>query len=403
MQIADARVITCCPGRNFVTVKIEAEGGLFGLGDATLNGRELAVASYLADHVLPLLIGRDARRIEDIWQLLYKGAYWRRGPVTMTAIAAVDVALWDIKGKLAGLPVYELLGGAARDGVLVYCHASGSTLDELAADFQRHLDLGYLAIRAQAAVPGLEKTYGIAPTDGKIYEPASGNVPQEDVWESSYYLDFAPQMMAHLRAEFGFGVHLLHDAHHRLSPIEAGRLGAALEPYRMFWLEDPTPAEDQSAFRLIRQHTTTPIAVGEVLNSIWDCQQLITERLIDYIRTSVSHAGGITHLQRIFALADLYGVRTGSHGPGDLSPIAHAAALHVDLAVPNFGIQEYMGHRAEAAEVFSVSYAFDDGYMHPGDAPGLGVTFDEQAAARYPYAPKYLPINRRRDGSVHDW
>jgi mannonate dehydratase len=192
--------------------------------------------------------------------------------------------------------------------VLVYCHASGSTLDELSVDFQRHLDLGYLAIRAQAAIPGLEKTYGIAPTDGKIYEPASGNVPQEDIWETSYYLDFAPQMMAYLRSEFGYEVHLLHDVHHRLTPIEAGRLGASLEPYRMFWIEDPTPAEDQSAYRLIRQYTTTPIAVGEVFNSIWDCQQLIIERLIDYIRTSVSHAGGITHLRRIFALADLYGV-----------------------------------------------------------------------------------------------
>ena len=174
--------------------------------------------------------------------------------------------------------------------------------------------------------------------------------PQQDIWETSAYLDFAPQVMAHLRREFGYAVHLLHDVHHRLTPIEAARLGAALEPYRMFWIEDPTPAEDQSAFRLIRQHTTTPIAVGEVFNSIWDCQQLITERLIDYIRTSVSHAGGITHLRRIFALADLYGVRSGSHGASDLSPIAMAAALHVDLSIPNFGIQEYMGHRDPAGE-----------------------------------------------------
>ena len=238
---------------------------------------------------------------------------------------------------------------------MVYCHASGSTLDELSADFQHHLDLGYLAIRAQAAIPGLEKTYGIAPADGTVYEPASGNVPQEDIWETSAYLDFAPKMMAHLREQFGYQVHVLHDVHHRLTPIEAGRLGASLEPYRLFWMEDPTPAEDQTAFRLIRQHTTTPIAVGEVFNSIWDCQQLITERLIDYIRTSVSHTGGITHLQRVFGLADLYGVRSGSHGPGDLSPIARAA-LHVDLAIPNFGVQEYMGHRAEAAEVFGIDY-----------------------------------------------
>ncbi len=403
MKITDARVIVSSPGRNYVTLIIETEDGLLGLGDATLNGRELAVAAYLRDHVCPLLVGRDANRIEDTWQYLYKGAYWRRGPVTMTSIAAVDIALWDIKGKLAGLPVYQLLGGAARDGVMVYCHASGSTLDELSADFQHHLDLGYLAIRAQAAIPGLEKTYGIAPTDGRIYEPASGKAPQEDIWESSYYLDFAPQVMAHLRSEFGYEVHLLHDVHHRLTPTEAARLGASLEPYRMFWIEDPTPAEDQSAFRLIRQHTTTPIAVGEVFNSIWDCQQLITERLIDYIRTSVSHAGGITHLRKIFSLADLYGIRSGSHGAGDLSPISFAAALHIDLSIPNFGIQEYMGHRDPAGEVFHASYTFRDGYMHLGDQPGLGVTFDEKAATRYPYDPKYLPVNRRRDGSMHDW
>jgi mannonate dehydratase len=403
VKILDARVVVSSPGRNYVTLIIETEDRVTGLGDATLNGRELAVASYLRDHVCPLLIGRDARRITDTWSYLYKGAYWRRGPVTMTAIAAVDVALWDIKGKIAGLPVYELLGGAAREGVMVYCHASGSTLDELSQDFQDHLNQGYLAIRAQASIPGLEKTYGIAPADGKIYEPASGNMPQEDTWETSAYLDFAPQMIAHLRDQFGYQVHLLHDVHHRLTPIEAGRLGAELEPYRMFWIEDPTPAEDQAAFRLIRQHTTTPIAVGEVFNSIWDCQQLITERLIDYIRTSVSHTGGITHLQRVFAIADLYGVRSGSHGPGDLSPIAHAAALHVDLTIPNFGIQEYMGHREEAQEVFSTAYTFRDGYMHPGDQPGLGVTFDEEAAARYRYDPKYLPVNRRRDGSMHDW
>ncbi|MCY7288116.1 MAG: D-galactonate dehydratase family protein, partial [Cryobacterium sp.] len=354
---------------------VETEDGVIGVGDATLNGRELAVASYLRDHVCPLLIGRDARRITDTWSYLYKGAYWRRGPVGMTAIAAVDVALWDIMGKIAGLPVYQLLGGAAREGVMVYCHASGSTLEELSADFQNYLDQGYLAIRAQAAIPGLEKTYGIAAADGKVYEPASGNRPQEDTWETSAYLDYAPPVMAHLREEFGYRVHLLHDVHHRLSPIEAGRLGASLEPYRMFWMEDPTPAEDQSAFRLIRQHTTTPIAVGEVFNSIWDCQQLITERLVDFIRTSVSHAGGISHLQKIFALADLYGIRSGSHGAGDLSPVAHAAALHVDLTIPNFGIQEFMGHRDEAADVFRTAYTFRDGYMHPGDLPGLGVTF----------------------------
>jgi mannonate dehydratase len=402
-EIVDATVIITAPGRNYVTLKLTTDDGVVGWGDATLNGRELAVAAYLRDHLCPLLIGRDAHRIEDIWQYLYKGAYWRRGPVTMTAIAAVDVALWDIKGKIAGLPVYQLLGGAARDGVLVYGHASGHDVPSMLDDVARYLDLGYQAVRAQASVPGLEKTYGIPSAGQSVYEPAASARPQEDFWDTAPYLRFAPEMLGAVRERFGFGFHLLHDVHHRLSPIEAARLGRDLEQHRLFWLEDPTPAEDQSAFRLIREHTTTPVAVGEVFNSIWDCQQLITERLIDYIRTSVSHSGGITHLRRIFALAELYGVRTGSHGAGDLSPVSLAAALHVDLSVPNFGIQEYMGHASPADEVFHSSYTFSQGSLHPGDAPGLGVEVDEQAAAAFPYEPRYLPTNRRRDGSVHDW
>jgi mannonate dehydratase len=404
VKIVDAKVIVTCPGRNYVTLKITTDDGLTGIGDATLNGRELAVASYLSEHVCPLLIGRDAHRIEDTWHYLYKGAYWRRGPVTMTAIAAVDIALWDIKGKVAGLPVYQLLGGAARTGVTVYGHASGGDVPEVLDDVARFLDAGYRAVRVQAAVPGLDKTYGIrSGTSGVTYEPAAGARPAEDVWETGAYLDSVPTVMAAVRDRYGFGFHLLHDVHHRLTPIEAGRLGRSLEPYRMFWIEDPTPAEDQAAFRLIRQHTTTPIAVGEVFNSIWDCQHLITERLIDYIRTSVSHAGGITHLRRVFGLAELYGVRTGSHGAGDLSPVSLAAALHVDMAVPNFGIQEYMSHLDPAAAVFPHGYSFTDGLMHPGDAPGLGVDIDEEEAAKYPYDPKYLPVNRLRDGTMHDW
>jgi mannonate dehydratase len=402
-KITRARVVVSSPGRNYVTLVVETSDGVVGVGDATLNGRELAVASYLRDHLCPLLIGRDPARIEDTWQYLYKGAYWRRGPVTMTAIAAVDVALWDIKGKVAGLPAYQLLGGASRDGVMVYGHADGRDVLELLDRFAEYLEQGYKAVRIQAAVPGMAKTYGVSPRDGQIYEPANANLPEEGSWESSAYLDFAPSVFEAVRDRFGFGVHLLHDVHHRLTPIEAARLGKALEPYRPFWIEDATPAEDQSAFRTIRAHTTTPLAVGEVLNSIWDVQTLITERLIDYVRTSVSHTGGISHLRKLYSLAELYGVRSGAHGAGDLSPIAHAAALHLDLAIPNFGIQEYMGHRDLAGEVFRPSYSFADGYMHPGDVPGLGVEFDEQAAARFPYEPRYLPVNRRLDGTLHDW
>jgi len=405
MQISDAQVIITSPGRNFVTLKITTDDGITGLGDATLNGRELAVASYLRDHVAPLLIGRDPQRIEDTWQYLYKGAYWRRGPVTMSAIAAVDMALWDIKGKVAGLPVYQLLGGASRAGVLVYCHASGQDLAELFDSVQQHLELGYRAVRIQSAVPGLGKIYGVgAGVAAGRYEPASrGLLPAEETWDTAAYMRYIPGVFEKVRERFGPELPLLHDAHHRLSPVQAARLGKDLEPYNLFWLEDVTPAEDQEALRLVRQHTTTPLAIGEVFNSIWDCERLIRERLIDYIRTSAVHAGGITHLRRIFAFAELYGVKSGSHGPTDVSPVTMAAAVHLDLAIPNFGIQEHMRHEPLVDEVFPHAYSFRDGYLHPGEEPGLGIALDEELAANYPYEPAYLPVNRLADGSMHDW
>src|SRR5260221_3641028 len=242
MKIVDAKVIICSPGRNFVTLKLIGEDGIYGLGDATLNGRELSVASYLTDHVLPLLIGRDARRIEDIWQYLYKGAYWRRGPVTMSAIAAVDTALWDIKAKSLNTPLYQLLGGASRDAVLVYGHASGGDIPQTVDAVEHYLKLGYKAIRAQSGIPGLKSTYGVG-RGAMYYEPAEKDAPPEDLLSTEQYLNFVPGLFARLRQEFGPEVHLLHDAHHRLTPIEAARLGKALEPHHFFWLEDPTPAE----------------------------------------------------------------------------------------------------------------------------------------------------------------
>jgi mannonate dehydratase len=402
MKILDAKIIICSPGRNFVTLKITTEDGIYGLGDATLNGRELAVASYLTDHLLPLLIGRDARRIEDIWQYLYKGAYWRRGPVTMAAIAAVDTALWDIKAKSLNTPLYQLLGGASRESVLVYGHASGSGVEETVQAVAHYMEIGYKAIRAQSGIPGLASTYGVG-SGGMYYEPAEKDAPPENSWSSEQYLNFVPGLFARLRKEFGDELHLLHDAHHRLTPIEAARLGKSLEPFHLFWLEDPTPAELQESFRLIRRHTTTPLAVGEVFNTIFDCQQLIQEQLIDYIRTTVVHAGGISHLRKIANLAEIYQVRTGAHGATDMSPVCMAAALHFDLSVHNFGIQEFMHHSPETDKVFPHSYSFEDGLMHPGEAPGLGVDVDEPLAAKYPYQRAYLPINRKLDGTMHSW
>ncbi|EEY5913748.1 enolase C-terminal domain-like protein [Escherichia coli] len=259
MKIVKAEVFVTCPGRNFVTLKITTEDGITGLGDATLNGRELSVASYLQDHLCPQLIGRDAHRIEDIWQFFYKGAYWRRGPVTMSAISAVDMALWDIKAKAANMPLYQLLGGASREGVMVYCHTTGHSIDEALDDYARHQELGFKAIRVQCG------------------------------------------------------------------------------------------------------------------------------------------------MRRIADFASLYQVRTGSHGPSDLSPVCMAAALHFDLWVPNFGVQEYMGYSEQMLEVFPHNWTFDNGYMHPGDKPGLGIEFDEKLAAKYPYEPAYLPVARLEDGTLWNW
>src|SRR4029077_8862171 len=402
LKITAARVVVTCPGRNFVTLKIETDEGLHGIGDATLNGRELAVASYLADHVVPTLIGRDAARIEDTWQFLYRGAYWRRGPVTMSAIAAVDTALWDLKAKAAGMPLYQLLGGACRSAVRVYGHATAETAEETMPEAQRYVGLGYTAIRLQSGVPGLASTYGVS-RDKMFYEPADGALPVENRWSTRKYLASTPALFEAARAGLGWDIDLLHDTHHRLTPIEAARLGKDLEPYRLFWLEDTVAADNQASFRLIREHTTTPLAVGEVFNSMWDCKQLIEEQLIDYIRTTVVHAGGISHLRRIAALAEVYQVKTGCHGATDLSPVCMAAALHFDLAIPNFGLQEYMRHTPQTDAVFPHAYRFKEGFLHPGDQPGLGVDINETLAAQYPYQRAYLPVNRLEDGTMTNW
>jgi mannonate dehydratase len=401
MKITNAYVNITSPGRNFVTLKIETDEGIYGLGDGTLNGRELAVASYLTDHVIPCIVGRDPFQTEDIWQYLYRGPYWRRGPVTMAAIGAVDIALWDIKGKALNTPVYNLLGGKSREGVLVYAHANGKDIDHALEDVAKHKEMGYKAIRVQSGFAG-SSTYGVAKGPGR-YEPAERGLPPEQAWATEPYLRHVPTLFARVREMFGEELHLLHDCHHRLTPIEAGRLGKELEPFHLLWMEDPTPAELQEGFKVIREHTTTPIAVGEVFNSIWDAHDLIRNQWIDYIRTTLVHAGGFTHLKKLADFAELYHVRTGCHGATDLSPVCMAAALHFDTAVHNFGIQEHMPHSDETDAVFPHHYTFKDGQMFPGDAPGLGVDLEEVLAAKYPYQRAYLPVNRKLDGTLTDW
>ena len=413
MKIDTAEVVVCSPGRNFVTLVLTTDEGLVGVGDATVNGRELAVASYLRDHVADLLVGRDAHAIEDTWQYLYRGAYWRRGPITMAAVAAVDTALWDLKAQVAGLPLYQLLGGRSRTGIRAYGHAHGNSVAALLESVHALTEQGFTAVRVQVATPGLGRGYGVAPETvpptgaeavAEGYEPArAGAAPEIETFDAGRYLRSMPTVFASVRSEFGPELGILHDVHHRLTPIQAARLGRSLEEYDPFWLEDVTPAENQQAFRLVRAHTTAPLATGETFNTVIDYLTLFSEQLIDYARSAVTHAGGITGLRRILDLASIHQIKSAIHGPTDISPIGFGAALHLDAAIHNFGIQEFMQHVERTFEVFDVGYTFQDGRFQPGERPGHGVRFDVAAARKHPYQQAYLPVNRLLDGTLHDW
>jgi len=401
VKIGAVRVIVTSPGRNYVTVKIESEDGTYGVGDATLNGRELAVATYITEHVAPLLVGREAGDIEAIWQYLYRSAYWQRGPVSMTAIAGVDMALWDIKGKSLGAPVWDLLGGRCREAVRVYAHASSRTAQGAIDEVRRLLAEGYEAVRVQCLVPGLDEMYGVPHAPGA--DEPDGVPFVEENWSSDAYLRFTPSLFAAVREAVGPGPLLLHDAHHRLTPSEAGWLGRRLEEHRLFWLEDAVSGERQDGYRVVRQHTTTPLAVGEVFTSIYDCDRLVRKGWIDYLRASVLHAGGISNLRKLASFAEPYHVRMGCHGAGDLSPITMAAAAHFDVAVHNVAIQEYGSHSDETHRVFPHEWSVQKGYLRPGNGPGLGVDIDEALAATFPYRRSYLPVSELQDGTIADW
>lgn len=403
MKITNVKVLVTCPGRNYVLVKIETDEGLYGWGDATLNGRELSVASALQDHIAPLLIGRDPDQIEDTWQMLFRGTYWRGGPVLMTALAGIDLALWDIKGKRAGLPVYSLLGGKTRVGALAYSHCSGDSYQEVEDCIRARIEQGFKVVRAQVAIPGTYGTYGTAVKRGEAAGSTREAAPFVEKWEPSLYLRVIPPLFEHLRSALGDEVELLHDVHERLNPVQAAQLARALEPYRLFFLEDPLRPEHKESFRLIRQHTTIPIAMGELFHTRWDALPLITEQLIDFIRCDIGHIGGLTEARKIAAIAETYNVQTAWHGPGDIAPMTHAANVHLDIAIPNFGVQEMTFFPEVTQEVITGGPYFEDGYMKVTDAPGLGTDVNEALAAKYEYKPAYLPMVRRFDGSVHDW
>ena len=415
MKITEVRVIVTCPGRNYVVVKIMTdEPGLYGVGDATLNGRELAVAEALEKHIAPLLIGRDPDRVEDTWQYLFRGTYWRGGPVLMTALAGIDLALWDIKGKRAGLPLYSLFGGKTREGALCYTHAGGADPIAVEDSVRQKMANGFQVVRAQVSVPKAIGTYGVGGAreassatwgsgGGTATAPGEALPHEELNWEPSNYLRVVPKLFDHLRSALGDDVELLHDVHERLNPIQASRLLKELEPYHLFFLEDPLRPEHKESFRLLRQHSTTPIAMGELFHSKYECLTLFSEQLIDFIRCDIGHIGGITEARKIAALAEPYQIQTAWHGPGDIAPATHSANVHIDVSIPNFGVQEMVFFSDQVKEVLPGAPEYRDGYLWPNESPGLGCDVDEEKAKQYPYKRAYLPTTRRADGSVHDW
>jgi len=405
MKIKEIKVFVCCPGRNFVTVKVITEDDTYGIGDATLNGRELAVVTYLEEHVVPCLIGKDAHQIEDIWQYLYKGAYWQNGAVSIAAISAIDMALWDIKGKLAKMPVYQLLGGKSRKGVRVYVHANGETIDEVLHNLGDYIKQGYKAVRLQCSLPNSRGTYGTMEGKKNYYE-LQGNrpLPPENEWSTSKYLNFIPQLFKKAREKFGYEIELCHDVHSRLTPVEAARLAKSLEPYGLLFLEDPITTENQESYKILRDQTYMPLATGEKFNTLWDAKEMIQNQWIDYVRTAATHGGGITALRRLADFASLHHVRMAPHGAPDLSPICLMTHMHFNLWAPNFGIQEFVGFGTpEINEVFQYKVEMKQGLFYLEDQPGLGIDFDEAAAKKYPYKRSFLPVNRLEDGTLWNW
>jgi mannonate dehydratase len=408
MKITDAKVFLGGPKKNYVTLKIMTDQGVYGLGDGTLNTRETLTAAYLQDYLVPNLIGKDPRNSEDIWQFFYRGAYYRGGPIAMAAFGAIDMALWDIKAKLAGMPLYQLFGGKSREGALVYAHATGSDLADLMDSIAYYVEQGYKAVRVQCGIPGMPTaSYGVSENKGDIKNFITnfgGKLPQVEVWDTDKYMRYMPQALAQIRERFGPELKILHDVHHRLLPREAAEFAKAVEPVRLFWLEDPTPAEDQDALKLLRQHSTVPVAIGEVFNTIWNCNKLIENELIDFIRVSVTYAGGITPVKRIVDLAGLHHVRTGFHGAPSHSPLSMAAQAHLNAWAPNFGIQEYLVlGTPECDALFPSDHKLVNGLFHVSDGPGLGVDFDEKEAARYTYQPGSHPIVRLEDGTLWNY
>jgi mannonate dehydratase len=408
LKITDVKTILTAPaGIRLLVVKVVTnEPGLYGLGCATFTQRIRVVETAVDKYLKPFLIGKDPLQIEDLFQSMHVSSYWRHGPVLGNAISGVDMACWDILGKRAGMPIYQLLGGKCRRAVETYRHASGSTFQEVEKSVRGFMEKGYRVVRAQVAVPGLA-TYGQGGAVGAKKDDAE-TVPENArprLWEPKPYARMVPKLFEYLRKQVGDEVELLHDMHERIPPILAIQLAKDLEPYKLFFLEDPLSPEDVGYFAKMRQQTSTPIAMGELFNNPNEWVHLVSDRLIDFIRIHLSQVGGLTMARKVAAFCEFFGVRTAWHGPGDLSPVGQMANIHLDLAIPNFGIQEAREYSQAENDVFPGSPELKDGYYWANDKPGWGVDLDEKLAAKFPIKddpPFDYPWGnlRRRDGSI---
>ena len=401
--ITAVRAICTAPdGIRLVVVKVETSvPGLYGLGCATFTQRPLAVVTAIEQYLAPLVRGRSVHDIEDIYQAAFVSSYWRSGPVLNNALSGVDMALWDIKGKLAGMPVYQLFGGRCRVAAPLYAHASGADFAAVEDDARRLMEMGFRHVRCQVAVPGTA-TYGVA-------GPAKASQPYhlrliQDHWDPAAYCRLVPRLFEHIREALGDEVELLHDVHERLAPIQAIGLAKDLEQFRLFFLEDPFAPEDNGYFPLLRQQSAIPIAMGELYVNQAEYVPLIKDRLIDFIRVHISDIGGLSQARKLAAFCEFFGVRTAWHGPGDVSPVGHAANLQLDLSCHNFGIQEVHFFGERTREVFPGCPEIRDGMLWSNEQPGLGIDIDEAEAAKYPFPEHALngawPPVRLPDGSV---
>ena len=404
LKITDVKVILTQPGPDqLVIVKVlTSEPGLYGVGCATHRERPLAVATALEQYYKPFVIGRNCDEIEDIWQSAYVSSYFRSGVTLNNCLSGIDGALWDILGKRAGLPVYDFLGGKARAAVPLYGHASARELPDLEDQVRKWMADGYRHVRVQLAVPGFSG-YGVnAPTSEEVLKMRPQGVGSSPVFEPTPYVNNTIKMFDHLRSKLGFDVELVHDVHERVPPTQALVLAKAVEPFRLFFLEDALAPEDVDWFKIMRQQCTTPLAMGELFVNRHEWLPLVTNRWIDFIRIHISAAGGLNMARKVAACCEFFNVRTAWHGPGNVSPVGHAVNMHLDLATYNFGIQEQNVFSPTVREVFPGAPQIKGGYMYSNDQPGLGVDIDEKLAAKFPYkTPGGSRGNDRRlDGSI---